>query len=369
MLHVRIPSAIRGFLSALLVGATCHAQAQAQAPADFYAGKRLIILVNYAPGGPADIEGRFFARFIAKHIAGQPSVVVQNMDGAGGMVGSTYLGEVAPKDGTMVGMLTASAWQYATETVQRKVPFNSYEFVAYQPSTTVYFMRTDVAPGIKTPADLGKATGLIAGGLAADSAKDIMIRMTLDLLGQQYKYVTGYRGSNAARLAMQQKEINFYSESPPSYRTVVAQSLVDKGDAIGLFYDPGWDGKTFSRSKQIDGLPIKSFPELYQEIKGELPKGPLWEMYLTALQLTGEVFRVAAMPPGAPRAAVDALRAAIIKLGADKEFAEEALKAFSYVPEYVAVPDTADRVRKMLDTSPTLRQQVSDYVKSGAGVK
>lgn len=364
MRFTRIAAVCGAVLGWLATGPTLRAQ-----PADFYAGKRLIILVNYAAGGPADIEGRFFARHIAKHIAGQPGVIVQNMDGAGGMVGATWLGEVAPKDGTVLGMLTASAWQFATENTPRKVDFKSYEFVAYQPSTTVYFMRTDVAPGIKTPADLGRAEGIIAGGLSADSAKDLMIRLTLDMLGHKYKYVTGYRGSNAARLAMQQKEVNFYSESPPSYRTVVLQSLVEKGDAIGLFYDPGWDGKQFSRSRQVEGLPIKSFPELYQEIKGELPKGPLWEMYLTALQLTGEVFRVAAMPPGSPKAAADALQAAIKKLATDKEFAEEAVKAFSYVPEYVAGPDTSERMRTMLNTSPELRRQVGDYVKAGAGLK
>ena len=358
----------------VLAAAFGSAVAAAAVPAsaqhtDFYNGKRLTVLVNYSAGGPADIEGRFFARFIAKHLAGNAGVIVQNMDGAGGMVAAAYLGEVAPKDGTVLGMLTASAWQFATETTPRKVEFKTYEFVAYQPSTTVYFMRTDVAPGIKTPADLGKAEGLIAGGLSADSAKDLMIRMTLDMLGQKYKYVTGYRGSNAARLAMQQKEINFYSESPPSYRTVVVQSLVNKGDAIGLFYDPGWDGKKFTRSKQVDGLPIKSFPELYQEIKGEMPKGALWEMYLKALQLTGEVFRVAALPPGTPKAAVESLQAAIGKLAHDKEFAEEAVKAFSYVPEFVAGSDTGDKMRGYLNTSPELRRQVSDYVKAGAGIK
>ena len=99
------------------------------------------------------------------------------------------------------------------------------------------------------------------------------------------------------------------------------------------------------------------------------PKGPLWELYLTALQLTGEVFRVAALPPGSPKAAVDALRAAVAKLATDKEFAEEAMKAFSYVPEFVAGPDTAERVRAILTTRPELRQQVSDYVKAGAGLK
>lgn len=336
---------------------------------DFYAGKRLIVLVNYNPGGPADIEGRFFARHIAKHLPGNSGVIVQNMDGAGGMVGASYIGEVAPKDGTMLGLLTASAWQFATETTQRKVDFKAYEFVAYQPSTTVYFMRTDVKPGIKSPADLGKAEGLVAGGLSADSAKDIMIRMTLDLLGLKYKYVTGYRGSNAARLAMAQKEINFYSESPPSYRTVVMQSLVAKGEAIGLYYDPGWDGKTFTRSKQVEGLPIKSFPDLYREIKGTAPSGPLWETYLTALQLTGEVFRVAVLPPGAPKAAVDALQAAIGKLATDKEFAEEAMKAFSYVPEFHAGSDTATKIRGMLTTKPELRRTIADFVKAGANLK
>src|SRR5262249_16920651 len=161
----------------------------------------------YAAGGPADIEGRFFARYLARHLAGQPTVIVQNMDGAGGMVGAAYLGEVAPRDGSMLGLLTASAWQFATESAPRKVEFKSYEFVAYQPSTAVYFMRTDVKPGIKRPADLAQATGLVVGGLSADSAKDIMIRMTLDMLGLKYQYVTGYRGSVAARLALQRGEI------------------------------------------------------------------------------------------------------------------------------------------------------------------
>src|SRR5262245_17865311 len=207
---------LRHFLNvaALLAGGALAGPLCAQG-GEFYAGKRLVVLVNYAAGGPADIEGRFFAKHVARHIAGQPTVIVQNMDGAGGMVGAAYLGEVAPKDGTMLGMLTASAWQFATESTPRKVDFKTYEFVAYQPSTTVYFMRTDVSPGMKRPADLAKAEGLVVGGLSADSSKDILLRLTLDMLGLKYKYVTGYRGSVAARLALQRNEINLYSESPP----------------------------------------------------------------------------------------------------------------------------------------------------------
>jgi tripartite-type tricarboxylate transporter receptor subunit TctC len=67
---------------------------------DFYAGKRLSILVNYDAGGPNDIEARLIARHIGRLIPGNPGVIVQNMGGAGGMVGARWLGEKAPRDGT-----------------------------------------------------------------------------------------------------------------------------------------------------------------------------------------------------------------------------------------------------------------------------
>ena len=73
------------------------------------------MLVNFAAGGPTDIEGRLFAKHIGRHIDGQPSIVVQNMDGAGGLVGTSYLGEIAPKDGTVMGYLTGAAWRYASD--------------------------------------------------------------------------------------------------------------------------------------------------------------------------------------------------------------------------------------------------------------
>lgn len=61
----------------------------------FYEGKTLTVLINYAAGGPTDVEGRVLARHLGKHIAGQPIVVVQNMGGAGGIIGTNYLGQVA----------------------------------------------------------------------------------------------------------------------------------------------------------------------------------------------------------------------------------------------------------------------------------
>ena len=76
--------------AAVLLGAVTGAHADDP----FYKGKRLTILINFAVGGPTDIEGRLFAKHLARHIDGTPGIVVQNMDGAGGVVGAKYLGEV-----------------------------------------------------------------------------------------------------------------------------------------------------------------------------------------------------------------------------------------------------------------------------------
>src|SRR5262245_38489583 len=84
-----------------LCAALAVATATARADDPFYAGKRLTILINFAAGGPTDIEGRLFAKHLARYVDGAPNIVIQNMDGAGGIVGAKYLGEVAPRDGTM----------------------------------------------------------------------------------------------------------------------------------------------------------------------------------------------------------------------------------------------------------------------------
>src|SRR5262244_2331986 len=215
----------------------------------FYKGKRLNLLINFAAGGPADIEGRLVAKHLAKHIDGVPGVIVQNKDGAGGLVGTNYLGELGPRDGTMAGYLTAAAWTYVIEPQSYRVPFDQYEFVAYQPVNVVYYMRADTPPGMKDAADIMQAKGLVTGGLAADSSKDILIRLTLDMLGVPYKYVTGFRSSAPARLALQRGEINFFSESSPSYFGVVEPSLSKTGQVIPVWYDPISDGRSFAPFK------------------------------------------------------------------------------------------------------------------------
>ena len=286
------------------------------------------------------------------------------MDGAGGLIGTNWLGEVAPKDGTALGYLTGAAWQYANDPSRYRADLRTYEFVAYQPGTSIYFVRRDVPPGIKVATDLTRANGLISGGLGADNSKDILMRLGLDILGLSYRHVTGYRSNTNARMALQQNEINFFSESPPGYRATVEPTLVRDGTVIPTWYDPGWNGETILVPKQVEGLTIPPLHEFYRSIHGKEPSGQLWEVYLASLAINSAMQRLVLLPPGAPASALETLRAATLRLNNDKAFAEEALKTMGFVPEFVAGPDTNRQVRQALVLKPEVRAFVASYVRS-----
>ena len=335
----------------------------AQNETQYYAGKRITILVNFAPGGPSDIEGRLLARHVGKHIPGNPTIIVQNMDGAGGQVGTNYLGEVAPRDGTMVGYLTGAAWLHVTLKDKARVNFLDYSVIAYQPGTTVYFARTDIAPGLKVRADLAKAKGVVIGGLSADSSKDLLLRLTADMLGLNYKYVTGYKSNSAARLAFQRNEINLFAESPPGYRTSIEPSLVANNEAVPLFYNPGWDGVRYTEPSQVKGLDLPTFPEFYEEVHGKKPSGPLWKAYLHILATNGALQRMLAFPPQVPRAAATALQAGIRALEKDTEYSVAAQRLLGFVPDYEADEKTEETVRKALSIPAEDKEWIDAYVK------
>ena len=206
--------------------------AAAQQP--FYAGKQVTILVNYDAGGPTDFEARLMARHLGKHLAGNPNFIIQNMGGAAGLIGAKYLGEVATKDGSMMGYFTGTTQRYVSNPERFNVDFRTYEFIAVVPSGRIHFMRTDVKPGIRKAADIVKSEDLVVGGLGREQPKDMSMRLTLDLLGVRYKYVTGYNASAQAMLALQRGEISYYANSPPLYKSKVVPLIESRPVAAGV---------------------------------------------------------------------------------------------------------------------------------------
>jgi putative tricarboxylic transport membrane protein len=360
---LREPSRIAVF-ALILVAAS-----QASAADPYYKGKRLSILINFSAGGPTDVEGRLFAKHIGKHIAGQPNIIVQNMDGAGGMIGANYLGSIAPKDGTMVGYFTGTTWRYVNTPEKFRVDFKDYEFVGFQPGTSVHFARTDTPPGLKQAADILKATGVVAGGLGPTNSKDLLIRLSLDMLGVPYKYVSPYHGSAAARMALQQGEINLYAESPPSFRAIIMPNLVKTGKVIPLYCEPSYDGENFTHSSQMEGTNVPTYTEFFQKVRGKLPSGQLWDVYKTILLVNGTMQRLVVLPPNVPAAAADALRTAIVQLNHDKDYIADAMRTVHYVPEWRSGANVNTQVRRALSAKPGTREFIAAYVKKGKSLK
>jgi tripartite-type tricarboxylate transporter receptor subunit TctC len=339
---------------------------KAQAQQGFYAGKQLTILVNYDAGGPTDFEARLLARHLGRHIAGHPNIIVQNMAGAAGLIGTKYLGEIAPRDGTMVGYFTGSSQRYVSNPERFPVDFRTYEFIAVLPSGRLHFMRTDVKPGIRIAADIIKSEDLVVGGLGREQPKDLSMRLTLDILGVRYKYVTGYNSSAQAILALQRGEISYYSDSPPLYKTKI-DPMVKSDQLVPVFYDPEFNGVEFSVPKYVKGLSLQPFHELHKTIKGSMPAGPLWEAYKSILLVNGTMYRLVTLPPGAPKEAVNALRQAVLRINEDKDYLEEAERTMGDTPEYVTGPNLNEEVRKGLTISPELKAFMDEYIKKADG--
>lgn len=349
----------------LFLALSAIAAASPSCAADFYAGKTLSLLINYAPGGPADTEGRLIARHLGKHIAGNPTIVIRNMPGAGGVVGANWLGTVAPTDGSTLGFLTGVTSKAALADVNFKADMSKYAFVAGVSGISIAFIRTDVPPGLKKPEDIMKAKDFWVGGLTVDSDKDIRMRLELDMLGIPHKYITGYGNTADARLALQRNELQMYAESSPTYRTTIEPGLVATGQAIPLWHDSVDLGAGLVRSPEAAGIEAPTYEEFLLKQKGAFPTGIMWDSF-RRLNETGTTFlRLYVMAPGTQKEALDAIRAGIVKLSLDAEFREEAQRTMKFTPTFFTGDKAEISFREKLKSDPAIVAFMRDYIEKG----
>jgi tripartite-type tricarboxylate transporter receptor subunit TctC len=316
----------------------------------FYQGKTITFLINFSAGGPTDIEGRIVARHLARHIPGNPLIVVQNMSGAGGVTGINFLGEKAKPDALTLGYFTGPYNHHMMKSSSLRTDLMKVPFIASVGSVTVCYIRSDVPPGIKKPTDIAKAERFRAGGLSFDSNKDLRFRLAFDVLGLKYDYVTGYNSSNDARLALQRNEIQYHDENIPGYRGVVEPQLVKTGIVTPLYYHDVVkpDG---TMGKSPDYPELDSFTEVYTQIHGKAPTGIKYEVLKAANMASQNLSRVALLPPNSPKEAVSAMRQAFTALSNDEEFIAEAKKVMRFQPRF-DVGDDGERLRDRVLRAP-----------------
>lgn len=327
----------------------------------FYQRKTLGVIINFAPGGPTDVEGRIIARHLARHIPARPNIVVQNMPGAGGLIAVNYLGEVAKPDGLTLGYFTGPLFHHQLKNPALRVSLAKFPFITALQGITVCYIRSDVPPGIKKPTDIVKAQRFKAGGLSFDSSKDVRFRLSFDLLGLKYDYVTGYNSSSEARLAVQRNEVQYHDETLPSYRSIVEPNMVKTGVVTPIYYNDvvSPEGEVKS-SPDVPDLP--SFTQLYMELFGKPPSGIKYEALKAANISSTNMSRVVFLPPGSPAEAVSAVKHAFDSLSRDEDFLGGAKKAMRFHPRFELGGEGEKLYQRVVKAPPEILSFLRQYI-------
>jgi len=353
---------MKGSAALLAWGLACVAGSAHAQTADFYRGKTISFVVNYTSGGPTDTEARLLARHLPKHIPGNPVIVVRNMGGAGGLIGVNWLGQVASDDGLTIGYMTGMVGAQAHETPALKVDARKFHFIASTEGNTVSYVRTDI--GVKKPEDILTKKGFWVGGLTPDNDKDLRLRVELDLLGIPYRYISGYPGAAEARLALERNEIQFTSESMPTYRVSIEPSLVKAGVVVPVWYDTQADASDRAHP-DAEGIEAMPYDYFYRKARGEPPKTNLWRMHHLLKEIGTTFQRTIVFPQGAPQEAVDIWRAAIAKTSQDPDYKADAVKTMKYAPRFLYGPRTEQIFRETMQVDAELKSFIHDYMEKG----
>ena len=197
----------RGWIAAaaVLLIAPCTLPALAQSAESFYAGRTVSVMVGSSPGGGYDLNARLVAEHIAKYIPGHPTVVVQNMPGAGGLRLAGYMYTAAPKDGSAFGILQRNL---TIEPLFSKQLYDATKFTWLGSiSSDVSLCISSKASKAATFADL-KTQPFRVAGQSAGSDSYVFAALLKNLFGAHIKIISGYPGTSDMVLAMERGEVD-----------------------------------------------------------------------------------------------------------------------------------------------------------------
>lgn len=295
-----------GRLAALLALTTwvTATPTRAQDPvADFYKGKTLRIIIGYAPGGGYDLYGRAFAEHFGRFLPGNPTVVAQNMTGAGSFIAAKFLYSVAPQDGTSFGSLAQTLpLDYAMGTDQKDLDASKMPYIGR------LVANVDLGSGVPgaTFKDFEDARRreIIVGATGA-SSPGYLVPMALNALaGAKFKVIYGYKGSNDVLLAAERKEVELIGSIG------VATTMVRNPDWLLERKAPMLYQVALKRHPLAPHVP--TLPELALSDEGRV--------VLSAIAASSDIGRSIITTPNVPKERLAALRTAFMAMVSDPAF-------------------------------------------------
>ena len=308
--------------------------------APYYQGKTMKFIVGFSPGGGYDRMTRMLAKHLPKHIAGKPSIVVENMEGASSIIGTNYLYNIAKPDGLTIGTFTRGL-PFAQVNKLDGVKFDLTKF-AWIGSTsvegTVFALRSDLP--YKTVDDLRTAKEPISFGSTGAGTLDYQFSLLAkEYLSLNMKMII-YISSNECMLAVERKEADGRAGSYTSIKPFIERGLVR----------PIFRGRV--AEKGIEHLPVNE----------DLTTDKMGKTIMAMFSTADYIGRPYVAPPGTPPEFVNTLRESFINVLKDPEMRKDAQKNQMEL-EYVPPDDILKRIQNVFNQPENVLKTFSKFVK------
>jgi tripartite-type tricarboxylate transporter receptor subunit TctC len=280
----------------------------------FYQGKTITVIAASSAGSAYDLYARIAAQFMGKHIPGQPNFIVQNMPGAGSIIGANYIYGLAKPDGLVIGAIQPSI--YFNQLVKQpevKYDWSKFNWIgSSDKSDHLLYMRADLP--YKSMADVRRAKEPPkCGSTGAGTSGSYLPRLLEETLGTKFNIIAGYKGGGEIDLAVERNELHCRALTIQAYHTREPYHTWRKTGFARILLQTG---------KRRDPR-IADAPTIY-ELMDEF-KTPESERRLLPLVFAASDFgRPVVAPPGVPPARTKILREAFLKAMADPELLAEA---------------------------------------------
>ena len=274
---------------------------------DFYKGRTLQLVIGYSVGGGYDAYARLVARHVGKHIPGNPSIIPQQMPGAGSLTSARYIYSVAPKDGSVFGTFSRSM---GISPLIDKADFDSRKFswLGSVSDDNTICVSSKASPIRNWDDFINKPSKF--GGEGAGADPDIWTLLYKNVFGAKVQLITGYPGTNDTVLAMDRGEIDgLCGMSWSTIKTRHPQWLADH--SVNLIVQAA-----LKKEPEIAAVPLAS----------DLASNPEQLQILKLLLVSQEMARPFAAPPDVPADRKAALIAAFNATMKDADFLAEAAK-------------------------------------------
>ena len=286
-------------------GAPAHGQS-------FYDGKTIRIVVGFAAGGGFDTYARAIGRHLGKHLPGQPSIIVENMPGAGSLIAANQLYKVAKPDGLTLAHFNGVLF-LGQVLGQPGIEFDArkFELIGAAVKEDVVCAMTKASGVTSLEKWMAAKTPVKLGGVAPGSAPDNTARVLKAALGLPVQLVSGYKGTAEIRLAAEAGEVAGGCWAWDSIKVTWRRAL-ETGDAVVVL--------------QVVARPFADLPNV--PLAMSLARTDDARRLLNLALLHAAAFsRPFAVPPGTPKDRVQLLRKAFQETLKDKAFLVEAEKA------------------------------------------